>query len=117
MTEKQYLIKTEIEGRDITYSGISILTKEQIDNYKKKLEEVDSGFEQYIYNDSDEIDISMTSEMLLAELKSPKEITEEETKVLEKFGFVPDYGRFPLVDDFLECYNDQQSGSGEDEED
>lgn len=105
MIEKQYLINTKIEGRDITHSGLSVLTEEQINDYKKKLNTVDSNYEQVIYNDSDEIDISITAEMLLSELNGSKEITEDETKVLEKFGFIPDYGRFPMIESFLENYS------------
>lgn len=106
MVEKQYLINTKIEGRDITHSGLSVLTQEQINDYEKKLNAVNSNCEQVIYNDSDEIDISITAEMLLSELKNPKEITEDEIKVLEKFGFIPDYGRFLMIDSFLESYSE-----------
>lgn len=103
--QNKFFIHSHFDGNDLTIDENIVLTAEQIANYKSKLEEVDSDFEDVYYTDGNEPDLYIKAEDFIADLNDAKPITEEEIKVLEKFIDINyEYDR---IDDFCSNAEDQ----------
>lgn len=98
--QNKFFIHSHFDGNDLTIDENIVLTAEQIANYKSKLEEVDSDFEDVYYTDGNEPDLYIKAEDFISALDDAKPITEEEIKVLEKFIDI-DY-EYSRIDDFCE---------------
>ena len=103
--QNKFFIHSRFDGNDLTIDENIVLTAEQIANYKSKLEEVDSDFEDVYYTDGNEPDLYIKAEDFISDLDNAKPITEEEIKVLEKFIDI-DY-EYSRIDDFCSNAEDQ----------
>lgn len=98
--QNKFFIHCHFDGNDLTIDENIVLTAEQIANYKSKLEEVDSDFEDVYYTDGNEPDLYLKAEDFIADLDNAKPITEEEIKVLKKFIEIKK--EYVRIDDFCE---------------